>query len=431
MQGLRDVLPAWAMAGVEAIDLRPQWQRDAVERALAARAKEAESTASTSRASGIATSENGQASDAPGAAYDQLGRRIDLAVEPEPLAYLFDGLPLAPGGKVNSIAGAPNAGKSPFAQLLLFSHVTGESVAGVTPLRKGWGLYQDAETGLLAHIRWRRICRAYGKDPAKIEGVDFRDVDAMFSEAYCQALHEYCAKRGPNGFVVIDTYGAMLAADIDNNSPQFAHWLRQLGLLSRRLSVVIVVLVHNNKSAKGGGIEGIAGNYQGAGAMQSVVMLERTGEGNDAPILVRCARAPEHTFAPFRLKWQDVKSTPGQDLVRGTGLRADRVADKGEGETAPAQFSDLKKRSTVAWSIIDSVTRTPHQAMTTIVKQARGGREAFVREVFRELVDLGVLLEITTSERVNNHGQVEPVLAYDVAEGPAGAEARLKAGLVR
>lgn len=362
--------------------------------------------------------------------YPLLGRRINLAEEPAELAYIFDGLPFAPGGKVNAIAGAPYAGKSPFAQLLLFAHTTGTAVCGVQPLRKGWGLYQDAETGFLAHRRWWRICQAHGVDPS-VPGVDLHDVEAMFSEAYCVQLEAYCEAHGPNGLVVIDTYGAMLDAKIDNNSPEFAHWLRQMGKISRSHAVVIVVLIHHNKSAKGGGLEGIAGNYQGVGAMQGVITLERTGTENEDPIKVICSRAPEKTFSPFHIKWTDVRATPGKDLKNGTGLRADRVdvAEEVDGRQATAADKE-RARLRIARGILECLRHTPGQGVTSI-KAGVSGDDKLVGRVLLELRDLGIVVETTPVNKVGAGGAAVPVRVYEAAAlSPAVLEKKLKAGIV-
>ncbi len=288
---------------------------------------------------------------------------------------------------------------------------------------------------MLAHIRWRRLCNAEGVDPAAVPRADFRDVESLFSDLYCAELAGYCIDHGPNGLVVIDTYGAMLAADIDNNSPQFANWLRQLGKISRSSDVTLVVLVHHNKSAKGGGLEGIAGNYQGAGAMQGVVALERTGTEVEDPILVRCTRAPERGFAPYQIKWEDVaapgsRDTPGAKARHGMwGLRATRVDSFAE-PLAVSHAEAERKRVKIARGIVASLAQTPGQKKTAVVKSTRGGSEKEIGRVFNDLIDLGVLVEVKVAERIIG-GTVEPVIGYHVgALDPAGIESRMKAGLV-
>jgi hypothetical protein len=365
------------------------------------------------------------ATAAPADPYAILGRRVDLGAEPEPMAYLFEGLPFAPGGKVNAIAGAPNAGKSPTALQLCGAHVSGKAWGPFIPLRPGWAIYLDAETGVLAHHRWRRLCRAHDADPAMPQ-MDFRDVDQMFSEAFCQALESYTAERGANGLIVVDTYGAMLAADIDNNSPQFAHWLRQLGKLSRARAVVIVVLIHHNKSAKGGGLEGIAGNYQGAGAMQGVITLERTGTENENPIQVICSRAPERTFSPWALRWEDTK--PHSDGAK-SGLRAVRADLPREDDTPARERNREDARIRIMRGILRELERTPGQT-TTSLKNGVSGDDKAIRRLLLELRDAGIVLESTPVTKAGAVG-FSPVRIYSAAPSSnAVLEAKLRLGLV-
>jgi hypothetical protein len=360
--------------------------------------------------------------------YSILGALVDLTVEPEPLDYLIEGLPFASGGKVNAIAAQPKGGKTPAALLMCVCVGTGKEFLGHAVRKPGPCLYLDAETGRLAHIRFRRICRALDVQPGDVP-IEFRNVEAMFSEAYLTALEGLLTAQ-PKRLVVIDTYGAMLAADIDNNSPQFAHWLRMLGRLSRALDVVIVVLIHEKKGGtkRGAGLEMIAGNYQGAGAFQGVISLAPTGESNDDPIEVSCSRAPEQDFRPFHMKWEDVRASPGQDLKHGRGLRA--VVVEREAETQPAkEIAFENRRVKMARAIVESLTRTPRQNRTRVITGVSGDEKA-VRRVFLELVESGVILELKTAERISSKGEVEPVLVYELAPlTPAVVEAKLKQGL--
>lgn len=363
------------------------------------------------------------------APFPLLGQQIDLGAEPPEFAYLFKGLPFAPGGKVNAIGGKPNAGKSPFAQLMLFAHCSGLEAGPFQPLRPGWGLYQDAETGLLAWRRWRRICLAYGVEP-NVPGADFRDVDSLFSEAYCEQLEAYCrariaeAKPGREaGLVVIDTYAAMLDAEIDQNSSQFAHWLRQLGKLSRALAVTIVVLIHNNKSSAGGGLEGIGGNIQAPGAMQGVIGLERTGDGNVAPIQVWCSRAPEHDFTPFKIRWEDV--------VKSEGLNGLKAAVVNESGAEPEAAGDAHKRMRCIRTMLTALERTPGQYATDIVKAAHGPGEREKRRIFEELVEAGVVVAQHVANKQDGNGASKAVMLYSLAPlSKAVVEARMKLGIL-
>lgn len=236
-----------------------------------------------------------------------LGRRIDLASKAEPLDYLVEGLPFAPGGKVNALAGPPKGGKSPFALWLCISVGLGLEFMGRAVRRPGACLYLDAETGRLAHLRFQRMCAALQIDPRTVP-IDFRDVDAVFSVEYLEAL-DALLRAEPKVLVVIDTYAAMLGAGIDYNSPEFAHWLRQLGIISRSIDVTFVVLVHEKKSngkRTGTGLEMMSGSFSAAGACQGVITLLPEGETSADPIEVLCSRAPEKSFQPFKVLWEDV-----------------------------------------------------------------------------------------------------------------------------
>lgn len=283
-----------------------------------------------------------------------LGTPVDFSQEAEPLSYLVEGLPFASGGKVNALAGPPKGGKSPFALALAICVASGLPFLGRRILRQGPVLYLDAETGRLAHIRYRRICRSLGVDAGAVP-LTFLNVDTTFSPKYCSDLEIFVEASRPQ-LVVIDTYGAMLEAGVDYNSPDFAFYLKQLGRLSRRLDVVIIVLIHEKKSGGGrsNGLEMISGSYAASGALQGVVSLRPEGEGNDSPIVVSCSRAPEDDFQPFRMRWIDVASpdaaTPGARLAT-EGKRWGLAAELVEGAPAPlvsppkaAQDEDTSRR---------------------------------------------------------------------------------------
>ncbi len=386
-----------------------------------------------------ATSEAAPATAAPAAPvlaegtdpYSLLGDLVDLTVDPDPLDYIIEGLPFASGGKVNAIQAQPKGAKTPTALLLGACVATGLDFLGHKVLRPGPVLYLDAETGRLARIRYRRICRALGVDPKAVP-FEFRDVKSMFSERYLATLEQRLRDR-PARLVLIDTYGAMLDAKIDTNSPEFAHWARQLGVLSRTLEVVIVILIHEKKGGgkRGAGLEMIAGNYQGAGAFQAAIALVPTGERNEDPIEVSCSRAPEHDFAPFRIQWEDVHSSPGKDLkAGGSGLRAVRVDSPKQPEAINLKANE-DKRVKVARALIANLEATPYQNKTKVVKGTRGADEKAVRRTFDDLVEAGVLLEAKTGERVNGKGEVEAVLVYSVAPlDKRVTEARMKLGII-
>lgn len=392
---LRRLLPPEALAAVQALNVGPSAKKGLLERMAARRERSATPAPESDPADPFAL----------------LGRQIDLAAEPEPLAYMFDGLPFAPGGKVNALAGPPNAGKSPFAEALMFARVSGREVAGVKSNGVGWAVYLDAETGRLAHIRWRRICRAYSVDPKALsELVDFRDVEVTFTEKFCETLEAYAVKRGPGGLVIVDTYGAMLGADVDYNTPEFALWLRALGRLSRALDVVIVVLIHEKKTGdgrvRGSALEMISGSFSAAGAMQAVVSLRPTGDRNDDPITVSCTRAPEDKFEPFSVKWSDVRdpqkpeggryaqaidgAKDAERQARLWGLRVDRADAVAAPTDATPDAADLA----YGRKVLERLGAVPAMSERKLVRDVAGPKRETKLGILEQLVSERLILRV-------------------------------------
>lgn len=390
---LRRLLPPEALAEVQALAVGPSAKKGLLERMAARRERAAPAEPESADPFAI------------------LGRQIDLAAEPEPLAYMFDGLPFAPGGKVNAIAGPPNAGKSPFAEALMFARVSGLEVAGIKPNGTGWAVYLDAETGRLAHIRWRRICRAYRVEPASLSArVDFRDVEVTFTEKFCEALETYVTERGSGGLIMLDTYGAMLGADVDYNTPEFALWLRALGRLSRARDVVIIVLIHEKKTGdgrvRGSGLEMISGSFSAAGAMQAVVSLRPTGERNDDPITVSCTRAPEDKFDPFSVKWSDVRDPQkpeggryaqaidgAKDVERQArlwGLRIDRADTVAAPKDATTDAADLD----YGRKVLERLGAVPAMSERKLVRDVAGPKRETKLGILEQLVTERLILRI-------------------------------------
>jgi hypothetical protein len=264
--------------------------------------------------------------------FEARGVIADLDVEPAPLTYLWG--PFAPG-KVSAIASFANGGKSPFAELLALHAVLGRDLFGQR-MRQCPAAYLDFEGGRLSLVRLRRLSRGLGLDRPP-PGLRFLHMNDAIDEQWIADLDSY-VEQHKLGLVVIDTYGAAMAADLDHNSAQFAHWLKQLGRLSHALDVVIVVLLHEKKreqgKRKGSDLEMISGHNAAPGALQGVVSLWRPDEDDKTLISVGCSRAPEDSFETFNIRWEDVAApeatTPGAKLATGGkkwGLRAS-VAEK-------------------------------------------------------------------------------------------------------
>ncbi len=282
-------------------------------------------------------------------AFELRGQRADLDAEPEPLTYLWG--PFAPG-KVSAIASFANGGKSPFAELFALHAVLGREFFGQR-MRKCKAAYLDFEGGRLSLVRLRRLARGLGlaKPPEELRFLHMNDA---IDEAWIADLDSY-VEQNELGLVVIDTYGAAMAADLDHNSAQFAHWLKQLGRLSHALDVVIVVLLHEKKreqgKRKGSDLEMISGHNAAPGALQGVVSLYRENEEDKTLITVQCARAPEDAFESFNIRWEDVAdpeaTTPGAKLKSGGpkwGLRATMAEKTAAEEKAEQTHAALQLR---------------------------------------------------------------------------------------
>jgi hypothetical protein len=281
--------------------------------------------------------------------FEARGTVADLDAEPEPLNYIWG--PFAPG-KVSAIASFANGGKSPFAELFALHAVVGRDFFGQR-MRKCRAAYLDFEGGRLSLVRLRRLVRGMGLDRPP-EGLRFLHMNDAIDEAWIAELDSY-VEAEQLGLVVIDTYGAAMTADLDHNSAQFAHWLKQLGRLSHGLDVVILVLLHEKKresgKRKGSDLEMISGHNAAPGALQGVVSLYRPDDEDKTLITVQCARAPEDSFEPFNVRWEDVSSptatTPGDKLKSGGskwGLRAVQTEKTSEQEKAEQSHAAIQLR---------------------------------------------------------------------------------------
>lgn len=296
------------------------------------------SVSTTERGTGEGPDEDSPVSGGAAHPFEARGALADLSAEPEPLSYLWG--PFAPG-KVSAIASFANGGKSPFAELLALHAVLGRDLFGQR-MRQCRAAYLDFEGGRLSLVRLRRLVRGLGlaEPPAELRFLHMSDA---IDEKWIADLDSY-VRAMQLGLVVIDTYGAAMAADLDHNSAQFAHWLKQLGHLSHGLDVVIVVLLHEKKreqgKRKGSDLEMISGHNAAPGALQGVVSLYRPDDDDKTLIAVQCARAPEEAFETFNIRWEDVgdptATTPGAKLA-SKGLKWGLKATLAEKTTAEQQ----------------------------------------------------------------------------------------------
>lgn len=177
-----------------------------------------------------------------------------------------------------------------------------------------------------------RVCKGLGVDPDKIP-LEILPPLGLFSDAYIAELKRIVAEDHI-GMVVIDTYSSALPADGSSfNESAFRLWADALGRFSNETDVLVVMLVHETKSARGQeGIRGISGHGSLAGAVQAAIALERPDEDKPYEILVRCARATRKGFAPFLIRWSDgendsLMATKGEAVAKVKRKRGDAAND--------------------------------------------------------------------------------------------------------
>lgn len=249
----------------------------------------------------------------------KIGELVDLAAPLSPLNWRIDNV-LAPG-KVSLLSARPEAGKSPLALWIALCVALG---VPVFPNRRDhqWVtkqapvLYLDYETGTLTEERMQRMCNALGVArgelaPAHGGGFHLFHADGTFDANVLRAIHAYVEQTGCR-LCIVDTYVAALAGDIDQNSGQFAHYLRQLGKMSKALDLTVLLTMHQKKGASAD-IEGISGNISAAGAAQTILSLTPQDKGL---IEVTCVRHPRAKLRPFSMQWVDL-DPPGDDPYDG------------------------------------------------------------------------------------------------------------------
>jgi hypothetical protein len=160
--------------------------------------------------------------------------------------------------------------------------------------------------------------------------------------------------------------------------------------------------------------------------MQGVITLERTGTENENPIQVICSRAPERTFSPWALRWEDTK--PHSDGAK-SGLRAVRADLPREDDTPARERNREDARIRIMRGILRELERTPGQT-TTSLKNGVSGDDKAIRRLLLELRDAGIVLESTPVTKAGAVG-FSPVRIYSAAPSSnAVLEAKLRLGLV-
>jgi hypothetical protein len=224
---------------------------------------------------------------------------VDRSKPPPVLTYVIEALDLAPG-KVSAIQAYANVAKTPFALALTICVAAGIDFLGMH-VSQCPAAYVAFEGGVLTEQREARICAGYGLVRANVPLHYFRGDDAM-SVAMLDDIESYAIAHRI-GLITIDTYGSSLG-DVDHNSSEFSHWLKQLGRLSDATGSLVLVLLHENKTDTKDSMRGISGHNSAAGALQAVLRLVR--ESDDRNVIdVRCTREVRQAFAPFAVRFTD------------------------------------------------------------------------------------------------------------------------------
>lgn len=334
-----------------------------------------------------------------------LGEVVDLAAPIQPLQWRIDNV-CAPG-KVTILVARPEGGKSPLALWMALCVASGLSVfeerqdpALQWQVAQCPVIYLDFETGDLAVERLQRMCNALGVER---EGLPLYFVHAehALEPQLLYSLERACAVHSV-GFVVIDTYASALSGDIDYNSGQFAHYLRELGKLSRALRVTIVVLMHARKG-ENESIEAVSGNFGAVGAGQTILHLIPE---DDTLIKVVCARSPRKKWEPFYVRWEDIEQSESRWAgvsLTGTpwglmpaALEASEVKQSNAGNDrkhAEAQAArDQARRRIVAE--LQRCARSGLTASYTDLELAGGAGVRAAKEVLAALVEEGHVMKL-------------------------------------
>lgn len=256
-------------------------------------------------------------------------RIIDPSEEAKPLSYHWG--PFAPG-KVSAVIGYAYNAKTPFAAGLALSSAAGQDEwcgLPITGARRT--LHVVFEGALNARRKALRLARGMGGTLETVRG-DF-DFAVMPSASLMPVDAEELARRAvANGYqlLVLDTYGSAVASDIDRNSAEISDALKAMGDVSDETGLIVVVLLHLNKTVKPGQtlLQAIDGHNSIAGALQAAVGLTRPDPSDEFLFQLTCERAPEEGFKPVRFRWRDVAEPAGRSM----GARIAAAAREGKPE---------------------------------------------------------------------------------------------------
>jgi hypothetical protein len=381
---LRRFLPAEALGALQAINVGPSARKGALERVAErheALARKKEQAAEVAKV----------AADA--AADEPPGRALSFTDPEEPIAYLCKGLSLAPStGKITLIAGEPGGGKGPVADHLGVCFALGLKAFEEYQCERVNVALIDVEGARLTMRRLRRLARGMNRPAAELAGklhVFDASGEDFLSEVFHERLRRYVTRHAI-GVVVLDSYtSAMLGCGVEANQPEFAVLAKELG----KMGVLVIAVAHSNKSAAQRGGEPRLSDiaYSGAlAAMAQTAIVVHYPTPDRNVIQVSCARAPEESFRPFRVRFED---TRGSYSDPDSGLRCAVTEDTAAPSESEPDGVELYK-TRVLEDLRSAATPLPER---TLVKNVSGCAEKHKAGVLRSMADDGLLLCTTSA----------------------------------
>ena len=270
--------------------------------------------------------------------------------------------------------------------------------------------YLDFEGGALTEERDARICAGLGLNRALVP-LHFFHGEAAFSEAMANDIERMVCDRGIVTLFV-DTYSSALPTDLPTfNEAAFRIWATWLGRLSDRTGVCVIILVHENKTARGGdGLRGISGHGSLAGGLQAAIALDRPNESEPNVIEVKCVRATKKAFKTFAVRWEDVDCP---DAPGGQSLVAVRVEAKVKPKKGAIAGNSTRKAEHLARTrlsgerVMAMMLKAPDTALSAreMRERAGDGRNA-TNEAVARLVDGGLLVLLGDHYRLTEGGKL-------------------------
>jgi len=328
------------------------------------------------------------------------GKDLSMTERSAPIEYVCAELGLAPG-KISIVAGYSGTSKGPFLNQLALCIASGKHFLGFSVAQRKVAFF-DFETGeqLIRNRMWR-MANALGIDRAALG-----EQLTVFSSARRiddEWLTKFDESVEPGMVCFIDSYTSAVTGEM--NSSEYAYVAWQLGKISERRNVTIIVAMHSRKSQQGRSsaslLEAISGHASLSAAAQTAILISRPKETNAHLIAVKCARAVEDPFAGFEIAWADVAEpgqplmTPGEKAMHGKwGLLAKRVEyerfdEKAEAQTFESQVTDAER------ALLSRMSRefsAMQAGVTELVREGSSATRPARAKAIRNLVQRGILL---------------------------------------